>query len=73
MRETSKGERAHLPESTYEEWLKSERARPGGTTSQKMPVDLYERWLHRKVKERLLQGRVRTPRTRKRPAKYHAK
>jgi hypothetical protein len=73
MRETSKGERAHLPESTYEEWLKSEVARPGTTTRHKVPVDLYEKWLGRKVKERLLHGKARTSKIRRRPATYHAK
>ena len=73
MRETSKGERAHLPESTYEEWLKSEVARPAGTKRHKVPVDLYETWLSRKVRQRVVQGRTHASKARKRPTTYHAK
>ena len=48
MRESVKYTKAHLPQDSYEEWLKSQVARPTQTRhEEKMAQDYYEAWMTR--------------------------
>ena len=54
MRESSKGEKKHLPADTYEEWLKFQAVKPAGTKhATKVTKDLYETWMAKRTEKRV--------------------
>ena len=65
MRERARGEKTHLPDDTYQRWLRWEAVKPSTKTHNKLPPDLYEAWLSERVRERLLEAAVHSAKARK--------
>lgn len=61
MRESTKGERSHLPAGVYEEWLKSQSAKPKTVgRGKEVPHDTMEAWVTKRVERKVRKVRRKT-------------
>jgi len=49
MRESKKGEKAHLPKDSTEVWLGTQKSGPGEAKHRNPPEDTYEAWVEKRV------------------------
>ena len=57
MRESAKYAKTHLPQDSYEGWLKSQVAKPTQIRHEKkMAQDFYEAWLMKRVEKKRRKG-----------------
>jgi hypothetical protein len=53
MRESAKTDKTHLPEDTYQEWLKFQKEKPAAKgRGKEVAGDSFEAWMSKRVEKR---------------------
>ncbi len=61
MRESARTERMHLPQDTYQEWLKSQKEKPSPKgRGKEVTANSFELWVTKRVKRRIVKASGRT-------------